>query len=172
MFKATCALLKTDMTSDDNKYKDFYEKYRHSIWDACFRASPKDADRCADLIQEVCIHLWLHFEEKPEDKLGEKRWLRNTVKRFLSSAKERRAVSTVAIDSVGELADAGSVFAERELFDDMVYQLSLEERWLLTQVVYGYTVAEIAEGHHITQSTVYKRLNAMKRKISLKTKKS
>ena len=59
-------------------YTELLQRHRKMVWGLCWKQAHGHYERCCDLVQEVSIALWLHFDDlRPDASPREERaWVR------------------------------------------------------------------------------------------------
>lgn len=134
----------------DNKasrYNDFdalMERHQRFIKGLCWWYAGGDADRVADLMQEVMAALWhwRHTLRPGATALQERAWVHIRCRSVFEHMRRRQQVETVAIEAAHDVAEEPP--AGREQIERLSADLSAAEQRMLELVLDGYTDGEIA----------------------------
>lgn len=127
----------------------------------CLRRAGGDIDRCGDMMQEVAIALWLHFDQlRPDATPHEERaWVcwqcRSTLD--LLRRKEHLELQPLPVGAE-QLPEADDNAGLREEVDDLMSTLTSDERQIMHWQLEGYNADDIARLMGIGRNTVYQRV--------------
>ena len=148
-------------------YNAFMLRHRETVWQACWRFAKGDYERCRDMVQEVYLTLWLHFDELDENynELQQRVWVKRVTRSVLVDLYRRSGpeMERITDDMVENVADRTQDVAETA--DYMMSVLNADERRLLQMRIEGYETQEIAEELGINRNALYQRMNRMITKL-------
>lgn len=132
---------------ETTRYVDFdalLARHRGLIHRLCWWHADGDADRMADLMQEVLAHLWhARHTLRPGVSAGEERqWVRVRCRSVFEHLRRRPRVETVPLEAAQQVAEEAR--GPAELIDHLAAGLSVTEHRVLELVLDGYTDGEIA----------------------------
>lgn len=154
---------------DPNTFTDFLNRHRAMVWRMCWLSARANYERCRDLVQEVSVALWLHFDQlRPEASLQEERaWVRWQTRSVLDLQRRlRKNVPVVPLTPVLEdsLPSSDSV-PQREELDRLMESLGPDERHLLQMLLEGYRADEIGDALGTGRDVVYQRYHRALKKM-------
>lgn len=157
-------------TTDRHKaYTALLERHHTMLWNLCMRRANGDPDRCKDLLQEVSIALWLKFDKlrthaSPQQ---ERAWVRWQARSVFYQLQRRPSLPMVPLDdTVAEPTDHLSPHPQ-ELLEELMTNLSPDERRLLQLHLDGYHGKEIGEMMNIKSNTIYQRMRRAVQKMRI-----
>ena len=85
-------------------YAELLRRHRATVWRMCWLKARGDWERCRDLVQEVSVALWMHFEElRPGVTPAEERaWVRWVTRSTLDHQTRKRRVETLPLTPMHE----------------------------------------------------------------------
>lgn len=143
-------------------YTELLERYRPLVWRMCWFRARGNWDRCNDLVQEVSIALWLHFDAlRPDATPAEKRaWIywqcRSTLDLQRRLQKPPMQPLTTLLEET--VADEDARHTQEEI-EHLMAALSPEEQRLVGLYLEGYKTKEIADLMNLSHDTVYQRMH-------------
>ena len=143
-------------------YTEMLERYRPLVWRMCWFRARGNWDRCNDLVQEVSIALWLHFDAlRPDATPAEKRaWIywqcRSTLDLQRRLQKPPMQPLTTLLEET--VADEDTRHTQEEI-EELMAALSPEEQRLVSLYLEGYKTKEIANLMNLSHDTVYQRMH-------------
>ena len=143
-------------------YTELLERYRPLVWRMCWFRARGNWDRCNDLVQEVSIALWLHFDAlRPDATPAEKRaWIywqcRSTLDLQRRLQKPPMQPLTTLLE---ETVAAEDTRHTQEEIEELMAALSPEEQRLVGLYLEGYQTKEIADLMNLSHDTVYQRMH-------------
>ena len=143
-------------------YTEMLERYRPLVWRMCWFRARGNWDRCNDLVQEVSIALWLHFDAlRPDATPAEKRaWIywqcRSTLDLQRRLQKPPMQPLTTLLEET--VADEDARHTQEEI-EHLMASLSPEEQRLVGLYLEGYKTKEIADLMNLSHDTVYQRMH-------------
>lgn len=134
-----------DRTSRYSDFDALMARHQRLIKGLCWWYAGGDADRVADLMQEVMAALWhwRHTLRPGATALQERAWVHIRCRSVFEHMRRRQQVETVAIEAVQDVAEEPP--SGREQIDRLSADLSAAEQQLLELVLDGYTDGEIGE---------------------------
>ncbi|MBO7499635.1 MAG: sigma-70 family RNA polymerase sigma factor, partial [Bacteroidaceae bacterium] len=122
-------------------YTELLERYRLMVWRLCWVSANGNWSRCNDLVQEVSIALWLHFDTLRLDATpGEKRaWVYWQCRSTLDLQRRLQKPSMQSLTNLLEesVADEDTRRTQEEI-EDLMAVLSPEEQRLVKLYLEGY----------------------------------
>ena len=126
------------------------------VWRMCWISARGDFERCRDLVQEVSIALWLHFDKLRPDTSPheEKAWVRWLTRTTLDhQCRHQRPPMLALTNAMAESIPENGSMAED--IEDLMAVLSSEEQQLLRLHIEGYRADEIAQTMGLNRDAVY-----------------
>ena len=143
-------------------YTELLERYRPLVWRMCWFSARGNWERCRDLVQEVSIALWLHFDAlRPDATPGEKRaWIYWQSRSILDLQRRLQKPPMQPLTTLLEesMADEDTRRTQEEI-EDLMAALSPEEQRLVKLYLEGYRSNEIAKTMGLSRDSVYQRLH-------------
>ena len=143
-------------------YTELLERYRPLVWRMCWFRARGNWDRCNDLVQEVSIALWLHFDAlRPDATPAEKRaWIYWQCRSTLDLQRRLQKPSMQPLTTLLEetVADEDTRHRQEEI-EHLMAALSPEEQRLVGLYLDGYKTREIADLMNLSHDTVYQRMH-------------
>ena len=136
-------------------------RHRPMVWRLCLQHSRGEKERCRDLMQEVCIALWLHFGQLRPDAspLEERAWVRWQCRSALDLLRRKEHLTLHPLPTgIEETLPADSGTEQREAVDELLSALKPDEQRLMRLQLDGYPTDEIARLMGIGTGTVYQRV--------------
>ena len=154
---------------DSNTFTDFLNRHHPMVWRMCWVASWGNYERCRDLMQEVSIALWIHYEQlRPDASPQEERaWVRWRT-RSVIDLQRRLKKNMPAIPLPPEMEDtlsSSDVEPQREELDHLMESLGADEKHLLQMLLEGYRADEIGEALGMGRDVVYQRYHRAVKKM-------
>ena len=141
-------------------YTALLQRHRSMVWRMCWISARGDFERCRDLVQEVSIALWLHFDKLRPDTSPheEKAWVRWLTRTTLDhQCRHQRPPMLALTNAMAESIPENGSMAED--IEDLMAVLSSEEQQLLRLHIEGYRADEIAQTMGLNRDAVYQRLH-------------
>ena len=148
-----------------NQFEKFYQANLDKIFRFVFYRVNTDRELAEDLVSEIFMKALENFE-RYDDKISASAWLFTIAKNHLANYWRDRK-STVSLDLAQETEDgevqvelavvesSAAVSAIRLDLDKYLDQMTAEEREIVTfHYLYGYSYAEIARIHNLTEGAV------------------
>lgn len=136
--------------------------FRYAYW-LC-----RDKHLAEDLVQETLLRAW-RFMHQLRDAKAVKSWLITTLRREHARLYERKRLQRVEIEMSGipdAAGDTGWAAAEIAELHNRIHALADDYREpLALQVIWGYSVAEIADTMELSQSAVMTRLFRARKQV-------
>lgn len=141
-------------------YTALLQRHRSMVWRMCWISARGDFERCRDLVQEVSIALWLHFDKlrpgtSPHEEKAWVRWLTRTT--LDHQCRHQRPPMLALTNAMAESIPENGSMAED--IEDLMAVLSSEEQQLLRLHIEGYRADEIAQTMGLNRDAVYQRLH-------------
>lgn len=150
------------------KYYELLKRHRQMVRRMCWVAARGEHERCRDLVQEVSIALWLHFDKLNPSALPqqERAWVRWTTRTTLDHLNRSQRPPLVALtDSMTEsMTDTNGSFADDDM-DELMATLNPEEKCLMRMYIEGYRGDEIAASMGLKRDAVYQRMRRAVTKV-------
>ena len=148
-------------------YTELLRRHRKMIWRMCWLRSRGDYERCRDLVQEVSIAIWLHFNQlHPEASLHEERsWVRWLTRTTLDHLHRNQRPPMLALTEA-MVETIGNTDNPSEDVESILSTLTVDERKMMQLHLDGYRADEIAEVLGLSRNVVYQRMHRVRRKIS------
>lgn len=143
-------------------YTELLERYRPLVWRMCWFRARGNWDRCNDLVQEVSIALWLHFDAlRPDATPAEKRaWIYWQCRSTLDLQRRLQKPSMQPLTALlEETVAAEDTRHMQEEIEELMAALSPEEQRLVGLYLEGYKTREIADLMNLSHDTVYQRMH-------------
>lgn len=150
-------------------FEAFIQIHRDAIRHYCWQYAGGDDERCKDLVQEVCIALWLHFDELRDDanKWQQRAWVKKiTHSKLVDLYRRGERLPLVSLTNAmsATIPDSNSSSREEDLEEIMV-ALNPEERVLVRMYIDGYRGEEIADIMRLKRGAVYQRMFRVMSKV-------
>ena len=166
------------MNSKDNQYKQIIETNQSRIRSVCRYYAGVSAD-AEDLYQEILINVWKGLEKfRGDSQLST--WVYriavNTALSFVNKKNKYLNFNTYlddgkAADLVGEDGDSRVAQEKQlELMSDLINQLSVVDKIIMSLVLEDLSTKEIAEIVGITESNVRVKIHRIKEELREKVK--
>ena len=155
--------------ADKTRYTTLVSQYRGAIRTLCCARARGDDDRCDDLVQDVLLSLWEHFDKlrdgaSPQEERAWVVWHTRTV---LDHLYRKPVVQTEPLsDELAEtIADEGPT--ETEILQGLMADLDEGDREFIQMYLDGYSGDEIAERMGVSRDVVYKRKQRLLKRLRL-----
>lgn len=135
-------------------------RHRLMVWRMCWLSAKGNWARCNDLVQEVSIAMWLHFDTlRPDATPGEVRsWVYWQCRSSLDLQRRlQRPLQQPLTALMAETLAADDSSREKEEIEHLMAVLSPDDQRLLRLHLEGYRADEIAEALGLTRDAVYQR---------------
>ena len=137
-------------------------RHRPMVWRMCWLRSRGDYEHCRDLVQEVCLSLWLHYDNlRPGSTLHEERaWVRWQTRSTLDLLNRRRRPPMLPLTA--QIADTMSEVPDNpfgEEMEELLATLNPDERRMVQLQLEGYRAKEIAQVMGLNRDVVYQRMH-------------
>lgn len=150
-----------------SRWQSVVKRHQKQIWAACRRYARDDEATLRDLVQEVCLVLWLKIDRlRPNVSAGEERlWVLFQTRTALRLCRKKyitreECLEMVSIDLVNSCRRE-----ESETLDELVAWLPEADRQLVDLYRQGYPVAEIAGQLGIAPASVRTRMHRIVKKL-------
>lgn len=149
------------------RYEKLMERHRTLLFQHCWRYAGGDADRCRDMVQEVCLAVWSGLEGlRPGATDAEERvWLSLVMRRTLFNGRRGTSPDPARLEAVLREWQDDSAERLRAEVEGQLEWLDSDEAWVLRQRLAGYSSAEIARQQGVTDSAVRHRLQRIVAKL-------
>lgn len=134
-------------------------RHRTMLWRMCMRRARGNSDICRDLVQEVSLSLWEHYDNlRPNVSLLEERaWVFWHTRTVLDHLYRRNQLPLQTIDPV--ITDTYPSPDSDNTFEDLMGAFPTDDQRLVRMRVEGYDANEIASALGISRDAVYQRLH-------------
>ena len=155
--------------NDSNTFTDFLNRHRPMVWRMCWLSARGNYERCRDLVQEVSIALWHHFDQlRPNASPQEERaWVRWQARSVLDLQRRlKKSVPMVPLTpGLAESLPSTDSAPQKEELDRLMASLGPDERHLLQLLLEGYRADEIGEALGMGRDVVYQRYHRALKKM-------
>jgi len=152
--------------------KHIIELHQDKIYKTCLGFTG-NSEEAKDLLQEVCINLWLGLEKFRKDATMSTWIYRVTVNTCLMY-KRKKKVDTVALSAIQELpisvSDNATVDKEVKLLQQFISALPEKERIIIILYLENLSYEEIAEVTGISTNYIGVKINRIKKLLTKKFK--
>lgn len=148
--------------SRHSAYTELLERHRRMVWALCWKSARGNRSRCKDLLQEVSITLWIHFDELRSDAVPqeEKAWVRWWTRSVLDLQRRKERPSLLPLTAmVADTVAADDLLVQKEEMEHLMAALSPAEQELVRLHIEGYRPKEIASIMGLGRDTVYQRMH-------------
>ena len=137
---------------DKEQYTALLLRHRKLVWKLCSRYAKSDCDLCADLVQEVMLHLWRyrHTLRGDANEFQEKAWVWIRCRSVFEHQRRRPRVETVPMEEALHVITEDT--SARDAIDRLSAKLTPLEHEVLELVLDGYTDSEIDSLLHLVPS--------------------
>ena len=132
------------------------------VWALCWKSARGNRSRCKDLLQEVSITLWIHFDELRPDAVlqEEKAWVRWWTRSVLDLQRRKERPSLLPLTAmVADTVAADDLLVQKEEMEHLMAALSPAEQELVRLHIEGYRPKEIASILGLSREVVYQRMH-------------
>ena len=132
------------------------------VWRMCWISAHGNYERCRDLVQEVSIALWRHFDQlRPDATLQEERaWVRWQTRSVLDFQRRMQRPAPLPLTpGMADMQAADDILEQQEELEELMSTLNDDERRMLRLQLEGYRADEIAEAMGLKRDAVYQRLH-------------
>lgn len=148
--------------SDPDSFNELLKRHRPMVWRMCWISAHGNYERCRDLVQEVSIALWRHFDQlRPDATLQEERaWVRWQTRSVLDFQRRMQRPAPLPLTpGMADLQAADDILEQQEELEELMSTLNDDERRMLRLQLEGYRADEIAEAMGLKRDAVYQRLH-------------
>lgn len=148
--------------SDPDPFDELLKRHRPMVWRMCWISAHGNYERCRDLVQEVSIALWRHFDQlRPDATLQEERaWVRWQTRSVLDFQRRMQRPAPLPLTpGMADLQAADDILEQQEELEELMSTLNDDERRMLRLQLEGYRADEIAEAMGLKRDAVYQRLH-------------
>ena len=154
--------------SRHSAYTDLLMRHRNMLWRMCWQRAGGNRDRCCDLMQEVSLTLWEHFDKlRPDASDGQERaWVRWQARSVFYQQGRRHTMTAVPLSEAmaDNLSDADRL-QRKETLEDLLSALDADEQQMMRLYLDGYRGDEIGEAMRISRDSYYQRMHRAIQKI-------
>lgn len=148
--------------TDHKPFNELLQRHRTMVWRMCWVGAWGNYERCRDLVQEVSIALWRHFDQlrpdaSPQEKRAWVRWQTRSVIDF--QRRLQKPPSLPLSDCLADTVVAEDLADQKEELERLMETLSDDERCMLQLQLEGYRADEIAEALGLNRDAVYQRMH-------------
>ena len=143
-------------------YTELLQRHRKMVWGLCWKQAHGHYERCCDLVQEVSVALWLHFDDlRPDASPREERaWVRWWTRSVLDLQRRKERPSLLPLTAmVADTVAADDLLMHKEEMEHLMAALSPAEQELVRLHIEGYRSEEIAETMGLSRDAVYQRFH-------------
>ena len=143
-----------------NADTELLRRNRLMVWRMCWMSAKGNWARCNDLVQEVSIAMWLHFDTlRPDATPGEVRsWVYWQCRSSLDLQRRlQRPLQQPLTALMEETLAADDSSQEKEEIEHLMAALIPDDQRLVRLHLEGYRAEEIAEALGLTRDAVYQR---------------
>ncbi|MBO4586306.1 MAG: sigma-70 family RNA polymerase sigma factor [Bacteroidales bacterium] len=148
--------------SDPDSFNELLKRHRPMVWRMCWISAHGNYERCRDLVQEVSIALWRHFDQlRPDATLQEERaWVRWQTRSVLDFQRRMQRPAPLPLTpGMADMQAADDILEQQEELEELMSTLNDDERRMLRLQLEGYRADEIAEAMGLKRDAVYQRLH-------------
>ena len=145
---------------DGEQYTKILLRHKKLIWRLCRKYAKHDAERCADLVQEVSVALWEYYGRLHPDAgaIGETWWVLSVTRLVLRNMhrhkrEEEQPIADWMADAIADKRDDDS-----NRVQELLEELPDEDRQLIQLRLDGYNGSEIGEMMGLKREAVYQRI--------------
>lgn len=148
------------------RYLSLIERYQDLIFWRCYRHARFRRQQAFDYQQEVRLRIYVSLGTlRPDASVHEERaWVKLQIRSVLSNLGCSEHTD-LPLEAAGQVADCDEQREARELIDELLAYLAVDDRQLLQWQLDGYSGAEIALRLGIDIDTAYKRISRAKRRM-------
>ena len=149
------------------EYEAFMQRHRKTVWRACCRFAHNNKEQSRDMVQEVFLSMWLHYDQLSAEanEWQQRAWVWCTARSVLVDLYRKQGPESVALDSISEELATDTTVDYSENIEDLMSKLGDEERRLMQMRLDGYDATEIAQAMGIERNAVYQRVNRIINKL-------
>ena len=143
-------------------YTDMLMRHRTMVWRMCLRRARGDVEASRDLMQDVSLSLWEHFNDLRQGcpPLEERAWVYWHTRSVLDHMHRRQGTSPLPLqDNVAGDMAADDNLGRQELIDSIMASLSPDEQRMMRLRMEGYRADEIASIMGLNRDAVYQRIH-------------
>ena len=147
---------------NSDPFDELLKRHRPMVWRMCWISAHGNYERCRDLVQEVSIALWRHFDQlRPDATLQEERaWVRWQTRSVLDFQRRMQRPAPLPLTpGMADLQAADDILEQQEELEELMSTLNDDERRMLRLQLEGYRADEIAEAMGLKRDAVYQRLH-------------
>lgn len=147
---------------NSDPFDELLKRHRPMVWRMCWISAHGNYERCRDLVQEVSIALWRHFDQlRPDASLQEERaWVRWQTRSVLDLWRRLQRPSPLPLtDCMVDTVATEDLLEQQEELEELMSTLNDDERRMLRLQLEGYRADEIAEAMGLNRDAVYQRMH-------------
>lgn len=147
---------------NSDPFDKLLKRHRPMVWRMCWISAHGNYERCRDLVQEVSIALWRHFDQlRPDATLQEERaWVRWQTRSVLDFHRRMQRPTPLPLTpGMADMQAADDILEQQEELEELMSTLNDDERRMLRLQLEGYRADEIAEAMGLKRDAVYQRLH-------------
>lgn len=147
---------------NSDPFDELLKRHRPMVWRMCWISAHGNYERCRDLVQEVSIALWRHFDQlRPDATLQEERaWVRWQTRSVLDFQRRMQRPAPLPLTpGMADMQAADDILEQQEELEELMSTLNDDERRMLRLQLEGYRADEIAEAMGLKRDAVYQRLH-------------
>lgn len=147
---------------NSDPFDELLKRHRPMVWRMCWISAHGNYERCRDLVQEVSIALWRHFDQlRPDATLQEERaWVRWQTRSVLDFQRRMQRPAPLSLTpGMADMQAADDILEQQEELEELMSTLNDDERRMLRLQLEGYRADEIAEAMGLKRDAVYQRLH-------------
>ena len=157
--RGRCIILYMDRQS---AYTELLHRHRSLVWRMCWFAAKGNWARCCDMVQEVSIAMWIHFDTlRVNATPGEVRsWVYWQCRSSLDLQRRHQGPLQQPLTALmEETLVADDLTSQNEEIERLMSVLSTDDKRLVRMHLEGYRADEIAEVMSLSRDAVYQRLH-------------
>ena len=144
-----------------SEYNELLKRHWAMVWRMCWVAAHGNYERCRDLVQEVCIALWLHLGRLRQDSTPkeERAWVRYEARTTLDHQRRRQRPMLVELTDAMAAGIPDTKASATEEIEELMAALSPDEQRMMRLYIEGYRGDEIATMMNLRRDAVYQRMH-------------
>lgn len=150
------------MMDRQNAYTELLNRHKSMLWRLCWLRAQGNYERCRDLVQEVSIALWIHFDQLRSGVTAqeERAWVRWLARTTLDHRNRYQRPPMLSLsEALADTVPSSDTSTDKEYVEELMAALSPEEQKLMQMHIDGYRGDEIAEAMGLKCNTVYQRMH-------------
>lgn len=132
------------------------------LWRLCWLRAQGNYEHCRDLVQEVSIALWIHFDQLRHGVSAqeERAWVRWLTRTTLNHRSRYQKPPMLALsEALENTITTNNSFPDNECVEELMAALNPDEQKLIRMHIEGYRGDEIAEAMGLKRDAVYQRMH-------------